>query len=629
MLHVVKSGVMSVAIALIGTLPFIIIRWLSGVLAVVFMLLPTRWNQVLRQNWRVVFDRAPSIRDTFMVWWHFFHNTLSALKVATLNAEQYARRVELHACFEYRENLKTGRPFIVLTGHLGCWEVLARLPLIIGPGRYAALFQNLRDRYLNHRVRKLRERDGVKLIERRNAWRGSASALRDGYSVAVLADQNSGRHGIWCEFFGQLSSTSGLPALLSRRTGAPVIPLFVRTLPGSRWVVEASHPMEPGTAGVEERTRFFNHLLESRIRAYPWDWLWFHERWKLPNPQWLLGRWAHRIYAPDPARLRLLRVVVRSMNWLGDAVMHLRALRDIKHSRPDIHLTVACPTQLADLYKRCDFVDEVLSVAGNKSLLKTAAALRAGNFDVIVLMPNSWRVVLEALLAGIPHRAGFRVRGRTAREITIKVPLDKIASQGEHQSLTWLRAVQYWGGVQITQPARLRVQATATREAPYGVIAPGAAYGPAKRWPAERFAEAARLLSKDIPRWVIVGAKSDAPACAEVARALNTAEDLAGKTTLGELIDLLGHAALVLSNDSGVMHLAAATGAPTVGIFGSTSPEATRPVDPAAIVYQKVECSPCFERTCRYGHYECLLRVTPQLVVDEARHVMRTQDMGC
>lgn len=618
MLSVLRTALLSLMMDAIGRLPFGAIRVLSGLLASVFFPLPIRWNRVMKENWCLAFDRKPSGKDSFLVWWHFFHNTLCALKVAKLSGEDYAQRVELKAGFNYTNLQKTGRPSIVVTAHLGCWEVLPRLPLIIGPGKYAALFQSLHDEFLNKKIQKLRQRDGVVLIERKNAWKGSLAALRQGYSLAVLADQNSGRHGIWCDFFGRLASTSGLPSLLSIRAKAPLIPLLVRTLPGSRWVVEAQAPIEPGEFSVEQQTAHLNKMIEQRIRDYPWDWLWFHERWKLPNPQWLLGRWAHRIHAPEPEKLKKLRVVVRSMNWLGDAVMHLRALRDMKLSRPDLYLAVACPTGLTKLYERCDFLDEVLPIPAKKSLLKTSAILRQGRFDVAVLMPNSFRVVLEATFAGIPHRAGYRVRGRTAREITIKVPLEKIAQGKEHQSLTWTRAVHYWGGVSRTEPILLKRSHTAPRNFSYGVIAPGAAYGPAKMWPAERFAEAGKLLQETILHWIVVGAATDAEACARVQELLPGSENLAGKTSLGELIDLLAYAQVVLSNDSGVMHLAAATGAPTVGIFGSTSPDATRPVDPAQIVYKKIECSPCFQRTCRFGHYNCLTQITAWEVAEAA-----------
>jgi heptosyltransferase-2 len=613
-----KKPLLRFALLLLGRLPFCIIRLLSALLAALCFQAPTSLNTLLKKNWRIAFGRLPTATEKFRVWRHFFNNTISVIKISRLTPEQYRRHVSLHPHFDTQQFLDHQRPVIALTAHLGCWEVLPRLAHCLGPGKYAALYQPLRDKHLNAWVLKTRARDGLRLIPRRNAWANSLRILKDGYCLAILADQNSGRHGIWTPFFGTLASTSPLPALLSRRTGSPIVPLFVKTLPGSKWEVQALQPIILNGIGIAEATARLNNILEQRIRQHPWDWLWFHDRWKLPNPHWLMATWAKKIFIPHDSALTPLRVVVRGMNWLGDAVMHLRAIRDIKASRPDIHLTVATIPSLAGLYRRCPFVDEVLSIPGKKSLLKTAALLRKGRYDVVVLLPNSRRVVFEARLAGIPHRAGYRVGRRNSRDITIKVPLDRLPAPGEHQAFTWQRAITYWGGRSDDSPVTLRSTAQPLPATPYGIIAPGAAYGPAKRWPPDRFAKSAQLLTAKIPHWLIVGAPSDADACASVAALLSGAENLAGKTTLEELIDLLAHADVVLSNDSGVMHLAAACAAPTVGIFGSTSPEATRPVGPCEIVYNKQPCSPCFERTCRYGHYDCLNSIHPETVAAAA-----------
>ena len=607
----------------IGKIPFWAIRILSTVLAAVAFLLPSTLNSKLKTNWQIAFRRPPKALEKFRVWWYFFNNILSIVKIARLSPEEFRCRIHLKIHPDVAQLLQSKKPIIATTAHLGCWEVLPRIQHCVGQGKYAAVYQPLRNRQLNAWMLQTRSQDGVRLIDRNNVWQQSIQAIREGYTLAILADQNSGRHGVWTPLFGVLASTSPLPALLSYRTKTPMVPVFVLSLPKSQWEVQALAPMVAHNTQIAKTMAYFNSLLEQRIRAHPWDWLWFHDRWKLPNPQWLLASWAYKIHIPENSFVQPLRVVIRGMNWLGDAVMHLRAIRDIKASRPDIHLTVATISSLAGLYRRCPFVDEVLIIPGKKSLMKTVSLLRKGHYQVAVLLPNSPRVIFEARLAGIPHRAGYRVGQRTSRDITIKVPLEKLPKPNEHQAVTWQRAVNYWGGRSDDSPVRLLTSQYPPRPTPYGILAPGAAYGPAKRWPVEHFAKCAQLLSEKVFKWLIVGAACDVETCAKLAELLPGAENLAGKTTLEELIDLLAHACVVISNDSGIMHLAATCSAPTVAIFGSTSPEATRPVGQCEIVQHKTPCSPCFERTCRYGHYECLTGIQPATVSEAAIRAMQ------
>lgn len=283
-----------------------------------------------------------------------------------------------------------------------------------------------------------------------------------------------------------------------------------------------------------------------------------------------------------------------------------------------MELAVLCPPRLADLYRECDFVDRVIETAANKSVFRTGARLRRDHHDLVVLLPASWRVVMEALLGGVRRRAGYRVRGRGRFVINQKVPLLSREAAGEHQALGWLRAVEYYGGRVAPEAPSL---SGGTGERALGVIAPGAEYGPAKRWPAERFAEVAEGLRQAVADWVVVGSAGDAAAAAAVeARLGDGCRNLCGRTSLKELIALLRGAKLVVCNDSGVMHLAAACGAPVVAVFGSTEPRLTRPIHGGvAIVRKHVPCSPCFRRECPLGHYDCLERVRPDDVLALAK----------
>ncbi len=330
----------------------------------------------------------------------------------------------------------------------------------------------------------------------------------------------------------------------------------------------------------------------------------------------LLGaRWLH---PPDPS-LRPRRIVVRGMNWLGDAAMHLFALRAIKDSLPQTTLAVATLSPLADLYRCCSFVDEVLDIGPRPSLRSAVGLIRAGRFDAGLVLPNSWRAGLELLLAGVPLRAGLAVRGRSP--ILTHTFAARIRHHGwQHQTGIWRRALQRWGAEPITSLVRLTVPQL-TGDLPEGILAPGAAFGPAKKWSVQGFAQAAEALP--LTRWTIVGAPGDQADCEALAQALPGATNLCGQTSLQTLAGMLSAARLVLCNDSGIMHLSAVCGTPSVAIFGSTEPRLTGPLGARCeIVRHHLPCSPCFQKVCPLGHTHCMTRVIPEEVASAALRIL-------
>jgi len=564
-----------------------------------------QYGALIEENWRHAYGEGAGWRRRRELWRQMCANLLVSVRFPTLDKESRDAAVDVIGENHLRDALRKGKGAILVTGHLGAWEILAQVPDRFPGCRFSTLFQPLSNRLLDRWVRMRRGSSGVRLLSRSGAWRSACDRLRRGEVVAVFADQHAGRAGIWTPFFGKLASTSPLPAMLGVRTGAPLVPMAVETIGAARWAIHYRAPIEAAGRGMGEVTHEMNLALEEMIRRVPADWFWVHERWKIPNPEFLLGSSRRGLHVPPGAKLKPFRILVRAPNWLGDAVMHLRFVASLKAGRPDAHLSVLCPPRLADLFRECPFVDEVVETAPGRSVFRTAARLRQKPYDVAVLIPSSWRVVLEAWLGGVKRRAGYRVRGRGRLAINQKAPLVAPRFRGAHQSLAWLGALESYGGRRVVDPPML---GDCTGEREIGVIAPGAEYGPAKRWAPERFAEAAQNLGPRVREWVTVGGAADAAAAAAVAARMGPAcRDKSGQTSVKELMGLLRTARIVLCNDSGVMHLAAACGAPVVAVFGSTEPRLTRPIhDGVVIARRHLPCSPCFRRECPLGHYDCL-----------------------
>lgn len=343
-----------------------------------------------------------------------------------------------------------------------------------------------------------------------------------------------------------------------------------------------------------------------------------HNRWKTPSPYFLLRRYKRGIYPRGSERsLKLFRILVRSSNWLGDAVMSVPAVRRIKRGRPDAYLAVLTWSKLGDFWKSLPEVDEVISIEPRESVYRVAKKIR-GRFDAAILMPNSPRTGLEVWLAGVPRRVGYH---RPWRDFLlnqfIRQPL--APRPISHQSNHYLYLAERIGA-DIDEP--LPPLAPAEPEFNIGGLCPGAEYGPAKRWP--HFGDVAKRLSEEFGlHWLIFGTSEELSLGHELAKQLGSAAtDLTGKTNLSELMQSLRRCRLLLTNDTGTMHLAAYLGVPTVSVFGSTEPGLTGPIGEGHIVLRHhVECSPCFLRECPLD-FRCMNAVTVAEVVAAASRML-------
>ena len=316
-------------------------------------------------------------------------------------------------------------------------------------------------------------------------------------------------------------------------------------------------------------------------------------------------------------------VVVRSPNWLGDAIMALPAVRNLKTMLPDQPLSVATPEKLAPLWRACSFVDQVVALEKPRSIGAVAAKLRERKFASAVLLPNSLRAALEAWRASIPVRTGY-ARGGRGLFLTRTVPVPPRNPARLHQKFYYIDLAAALGApTDATLPELHRPEPAAPDSpTPTAALCPGAEYGPAKRWPLENFVTVGKTLAEHGFQLVILGAPNDRVLASQLAEQLPTARNLAGETTLDQFMGELAGSQLVVSNDSGAMHLASALGVRTVAIFGSTEPALTGPLGTrTAVLRHHVPCSPCFLRECPLD-FACMTSLTPAMALAAAEKLV-------
>ena len=366
-----------------------------------------------------------------------------------------------------------------------------------------------------------------------------------------------------------------------------------------------------------------------------------------------------RPHSPPPARL-----LIRGVNWLGDAIMSTPALARLREALPGAHLALLTHEKLAGLWEQHPAIDEVITFAKNESTWHVARRLRAGRFDAALILPNSFRSALEPWLARIPRRIGYATHGRSlllnervaqrADAVTMhkrsvaevralaagqRAPATDFANRSTrpaaHHVHQYLHLAAALGAdatplaprLQVSAEEQARVRAAllgkaetaAGRALTWFGLNPGAEYGAAKRWPVENFIAAAQAIHKRTNcAWVIFGGPADRELAEQIRAAVPSAISVAGRTTLRELVVALSLCRVVLTNDTGPMHVAAAVGTPVVVPFGSTSPELTGPGLPGdprhRLLQSNAPCAPCFLRECPID-FRCMKSITVERVV--------------
>jgi len=337
-----------------------------------------------------------------------------------------------------------------------------------------------------------------------------------------------------------------------------------------------------------------------------------------------------------------VKVLVRATNWVGDAILSIPALQALRAQKPDVEITVLARPWVADLYRDQGFVDRLLlfdhrghhsGVLGRERL---AGELRAERFDSAVLFQNAFEAAWIVWRARVPERIGYARDGRGPL-LTKSIPVPLPGEIPPHEANYYLELLRRTGWIAAPPqlaPVRLHVAAEGLERAekflreagcpPESLrvaFGAGAAYGTAKCWPANRYADLARRLVSDYGAHIVLfGAASEAAVAAEVEQGAGRGViNLIGRSAIGDLPALLARCHLFIGNDSGAMHVAAAVGLSVVAVFGPTDSDGTRPLTPRlSIVQRRVACSPCFLRHCPIDH-RCMKFVELDRVLDAAR----------
>jgi len=337
------------------------------------------------------------------------------------------------------------------------------------------------------------------------------------------------------------------------------------------------------------------------------------------------------------------RILLRSTNWIGDAIMTTPAVRTIRQNYPSAHITLLALPWVADVFAACPHIDDIFifdkrghhkGVAGK---LRLAADLRRLRFDAAILLQNAFEAALIATLARIPVRCGYTTDGRGLL-LTHKVK--------KHPDIGLRHQVHYYQEMTrglgmtpgddslelfldpqaLTQAKQRLMKEKQGRDIPVIGLNPGAAFGPAKRWPAVKYGKLAKKLIQETSGICLVfGTDADQEAAAEIAAiAGDHVVNLAGQTQLAEALAFIDCCDLFVTNDSGLMHVAAALSTPLVAIFGSTDHIATGPYSTKATVIRKpLACSPCMKTHCPKKHFQCMENITVEEVAQASLPILQ------
>ncbi|PTY04708.1 hypothetical protein DB347_18555 [Opitutaceae bacterium EW11] len=535
----------------------------------------------------------------------FFETMLLSLATPYFTESRIRRSVtssaELDAWF--RTQHENPKPLVMVAPHMAYWESLCWVSLFISVPmpELGVIFRPLNNAAADAWIKKTRERFGMRLLSRKTGLQEAFKLLKRNAIAGVLFDQNAGMQGALTTLFGRVCSTSELAGLLCEKHKTRLGVYFARRAGFWRIHFELTPIAYDGTAAGA--TIALNQWLEQALTADDnvcSSWLWTHDRWRNQDvPQRRFRLEAKRNLLHDECVRRTwselpkkTRIWIRMPNWLGDVVMALPLLRALRTSRPDAEITLIAKPSLRPLLEHCGLADHVepLPERGGGYFLHFWR-LRQKYPDVYALFTHSTRGDLEAWLTRCPQRFGVVRSGKRRPLLTHRYEMPAGFDEAEHHQLeTWEAFFRNFGlsGEVDRSPISLRktpeqtpsVHVSDPVHPVIGFIA-GSENNPEKRWPVEHWRTLIVALSAEYPyaTFVLLGTANDQPITAAIGDGLGARlVDLAGKTDLPAYMNQLRQCTVLVSNDTGGMHLANALGVPVVALFGPTNPVRTSPV---------------------------------------------------
>ncbi len=647
----------------LGLFPLGMCMRFGAFLGGLFFAVSKKYRDLVRVNLSIAYSDFKSAEEIeVLVKKHFFTlgaNLLGSARTSLMNQEEVGKIVSYEGVEGFQKAIDSGHGLIGALSHTANWELYARINPLRELTPFGTMYQAIRNPFINRHVERRRGSLGTRLFERREGFRGPSDFVRSGGALGILFDQNPGMRGVWAPLFGRLVASTTIPAVMSLRTGAPVMFVAMRPNGKEKWIITFHDPVYPPEdkelreCWTHNLTVALNQKLADSIKDHPEEWFWVHNRFKSSGPDVFPFRRKIEIAlstgaADSEASAELVKsqvkphyFLVRSPNPLGDACMSIPAVRAIKNGRPDAHVTILCRANLEPLWRQQSEVDDIIAIPGKATLAVVGGLIRKRRpyYDVAILFPNSTSSALEARAGGVAIRFGYEGhhRKRLLRWVVPEPPCDPPT----HHLERYLNIVKELGADVSDRVALLKLPSAPMAIQPGQTewricLCPGAEFGEAKRWPLDRYAGAINKLRTDHPGITIHASVVGSPAEAKLGEDLAAMiaepfENLAGKTTVDQLVEHLKTCHIVVSNDTGTMHLAAALGIPTVAIFGSTEPVLTSPIGTIhRVIREKVPCSPCFKRECPID-FPCMTGISVDRVASEIELLMNpvvTQPTG-
>lgn len=509
------------------------------------------------------------------------------------------------------------RPQVVIVPHFAEMEAITMLPEVwsITMPETGVIYRPFKNKNLEKYVKRTRERFGLKLLSRRDGFHQAGEILRRNGWIAVLFDQNAGKHGVLSTFMGRIASTSELAGLLVQKFDADLLAVYVRragfwraelfaeqvecnhsktevTLNANRWLenlLQENVKKRLSSAEATAQARMFSKK-DATTAA---DWLWLHSRWRTQDePQARFRLEMRKSILPetlsfyDKEALDLTyRLWVRLPNWLGDVVMALPLLRALKEGRPDVELTLIGQAPVLELLEKLEIGHKYVPLPKRSwSYFSKFISLRNAFPDTQLMFTNSMRGDIEARIIGAPQRFGMRRPGKKRPLLTHNWDVPASLNESEiHQTRVWEQYLQHFGlKAQLPlSPLSLEADQAIAKQCSIGIIA-GTENSPEKRWPVEHWNALLDDIEQAHPNahCHLFGTPRDAAITEQLAqgRDCEKIHNLAGKTNLIEFAKKIAACDVVICNDTGGMHLANILGVPVIAIYGPTNPVRTGPI---------------------------------------------------